>query len=217
MDRFVVSGSSRRIRNNDETESTSEYFLWRGGYENKHKIYINTSEARWKWLSSIKHPKTLTDAAPEPIILYNAFPKRKPPNEGFPLSGDWRSKRMPYRSEVRRAARAADASVPTQPNPNPEDSFAPDSSSASDSISTDADAREPDLPALIGQLRRSHAALLHALERASHARLRATASRRPAAAAAAAAEAAAIAVELAAMHAARSRLEREVRAAMAAR
>jgi hypothetical protein len=213
MDRFVSNSDEAE----ESTSVTSEYFLWRGGYENKHKMYINTSKSRWKLLSSIKHPKTLTNAAPEPIILYNSFPKRKHPSEGIPLSGNWRSNRMPYRSEVRRAARAADVCDGSQPSPNQEDSVIPDSSSASESISIDDEALESDIFMLIGQLRRSHAALMHALEIASNNRLRAMASRQPAAVAAADAEADSIAVELAALHAARGRLEREVRAAMAER
>jgi hypothetical protein len=122
---------------------------------------------------------------------------------------------MPYRSEVRRAARTSDVG-------GTEDSFVPISnpvdSDVSDSSRICDDSRETDLHELIQQLGRSHAALLQSIDNASRTRLRATAIRRPAVAAAAAnVEAVAVAVELAALHAARARLEREVRAAMAVR
>jgi hypothetical protein len=189
----------------NQRKMADDYFLWRGGYENKHKFYTNSRDPRWKIASSIKHPKTLTDAEPEAIILFNSFPKRPPAVESMPISCDWRSMRPPYRSELRRLARTGQYDSENR-KPEVSDAFSSDLPSRSEMP------QSIDFLSLLGQLRRSHAELLRAIEAFN---ARSQNGRRPSSSRSRA-DAAALAADISRLQAVRDQLEAQVRAARAA-
>ena len=173
----------------------TDYFLWRGGFENRQRFYINSSERRWKVATSIKHPKTLTNAEPEPMILFNSFPKREPLVESFPVASDWRSIRPPYRSELRRMVRRNDdygSQLTSLPN-----------------AQACIEDHQSKIEALLFDLRHSHAALIRAIVSSNAQRRNPT---RPLTSATTA-EAAAIVAEIERLQAVREQLERQVCAA----